>query len=61
MTFGDRLFWGIMCFVGIVLFWVGLLPASAPAIIGIALGVVCCVLLVLFGPRPKSEISEEQG
>lgn len=59
MTFGDRLFWGIMLFVGVVLFWLGLVPASAPAFIAILLGILCCILLIVFGPRPKSKIIED--
>jgi len=60
MTFGDRLFWGIMTLIGILLLWLGILPAEVPAWIGIALGGLLGLALVLFGPRPKTEEFEEQ-
>jgi predicted small integral membrane protein len=60
MTFGDRLFWGIMTLIGVVLLWLGVLPGEAPAWIGITLGAMGGLALVLFGPRPRIEQFEEQ-
>ena len=59
MEFGDRLFWGIMILIGVILIWLGLFPASAPVWIGAILGGFCGFALIVFGPRPRDKESEE--
>lgn len=55
MTWGNRLFWGIIVFIGINLFWIGLLERFAPVWIGTILGIAFIVGYLKYGPRPKDE------
>ena len=55
MEFGDRLFWGIMILIGVILIWLGLLPASAPVWVGAVLGGFGGFGFIKFGPRPRDK------
>jgi hypothetical protein len=66
MSFGNRLFWGIIVWVGIIFIW---LMAIDPLFseeqthsmiwIAVVLGAVVCGLYIAFGPKPK-EVEEEE-
>lgn len=58
MEFGDRLFWAIMIFIGITLFWVGVLETFIPLWTGAILGAVAGVAFINFGPHSKFEEPE---
>ncbi len=60
MAFGDRLFWGIMVFIGINLFWLGVLEEHLSQWFGAVLGVLGCLAAIKFIPPPKLEESEEE-
>ena len=57
MGFGDRLFWGIMSFIGINLFWLGMLEDYLSIWFGAVVGLAALVCAVLFIPKPKTEDS----
>jgi len=58
MAFGDRLFWGIMIFIGVNLFWLGLLAGTIPMWVGAIVGVLACLAMIKYGPRPKTDEPE---
>jgi len=55
MEFGDRLFWGIMIFIGINLFWLRFLEEYLPIWVGGIVGIVALFATIKFVPRPKTE------
>lgn len=55
MEFGDRLFWGIMVFIGINLFWLGMLEEYLPMWVGCIVGIAALLAVIKFVPRPKQE------
>ncbi len=57
MEFGDRLFWGIMVFIGINLFWLGMLEEYLPMWVGAIVGIIALVATIIFVPRPRTEES----
>jgi len=57
MTFGDRLFWGIMVFIGINLFWLGMLEEYLPMWVGAIVGIIALLATIKFVPRPGTEES----
>ena len=59
MTFGDRLFWGIMVFIGINLFWLGILEDYLSMWFGAVAGILGTFSVIKFAPRPKVEGMEE--
>jgi predicted small integral membrane protein len=58
MGFGDRLFWGIMSFIGVNLFWLGVLEEYLSIWFGAVLGVVALFSAIMYLPRPKTEESQ---
>ncbi len=58
MAFGDRLFWGIMIFIGVNLFWLGLLAGTIPMWVGTIVGVLGSLAMIKYGPRPKTDEME---
>jgi len=58
MEFGDRLFWGIIIFIGVNLLWLGLLANTISMWVGTIVGVLACLAVIRYGPRPKTEESE---
>lgn len=57
MEFGDRLFWGIMVFIGINLFWLGMLEDYLPMWVGAIVGIIALLAIIRFVPRPRTEES----
>ncbi len=57
MEFGDRLFWGIMVFIGINLFWLGMLEEYLPMWVGAIVGIIAVLATIKFVPRPRTEES----
>jgi len=55
MEFGDRLFWGIMIFIGINLFWLGVLQKFVPIWVGTIIGILAAVAFIIYCPRPKTK------
>lgn len=55
MEFGDRLFWGIMVFIGINLFWLGALEDYLPMWVGAIVGIIALLSVIKFVPRPKMD------
>ena len=55
MEFGDRLFWGIMVFIGINLLWLGMLEEYVSMWVGCAVGIAALLAVIKFVPRPKTE------
>lgn len=53
MEFGDRLFWAIMIFLGVMFFWLGILEANIPLWIGAISGAVFGLAFVKYGPHPE--------
>lgn len=58
MEFGDRLFWGIMVFVGTILLWLGVLERIAPLWVGAIIAALASFTMVKYGPRPKAQETE---
>jgi uncharacterized membrane protein HdeD (DUF308 family) len=58
MEFGDRLFWGIMMFLGFISLWLGIFEAYSPLWLGAALGAVAAVLFIKFGPGTRADEGE---
>jgi hypothetical protein len=58
MEFGDRLFWGVMVFIGICLFWLGALEKYLPIWVGAIAGIIGLLATIRFVPRPKGKESE---
>ncbi len=58
MTFGDRLFWGIMVFIGINLFWLGVLEEYLPMWVGAIVGIMGLLGVIKFVPKPRIEETE---
>lgn len=59
MTWGNWLFWGILAFVGVNFFWIGVLETFIPLWVGTIVGFIIFIVLVFYGPREKEE--EEQN
>jgi len=57
MEFGDRLFWGVMVFIGINLFWLGTLEEYLPMWVGAAVGIMGLLATIRFVPKPRPEES----
>ena len=55
MEFGDRLFWGIMVFIGISLIWLGLLEDFLPMWVGAIVGIMGFFATIKYVPRPKTD------
>jgi predicted small integral membrane protein len=60
MVFGDKLFWGIMLFIGINLFWLGVLEDHIPLWLAPIVGVIGTLSVIKFVPPPKSEGSQDE-
>ena len=58
MGFGDRLFWGIMLFIGINLFWLGVVEEYLSIWFAAVLGLVALVCAIKYLPKPKTEESQ---
>ena len=59
MEFGDRFFWGVMVFIGISLFWLGVLEEYLPMWVGAIVGIMALLGTIKFGPKPKIEETQE--
>jgi hypothetical protein len=59
LEFGDRLFWGIMIFIGSLFLWIGVFETFAPLWVGAVLGFITGVLFVVLGPGRK--VKSEKG
>ena len=55
MEFGDRLFWGIMVFIGINLIWLGLLEDILPMWVGAIVGIIGLFATIKYVLRPKTD------
>ncbi len=55
MEFGDRLFWGIMIFIGINLLWLGLLENYVSMWVGAVVGLIGLFAAIKYIPKPKTE------
>ncbi|MCP4400770.1 MAG: hypothetical protein GY801_26145 [bacterium] len=58
MTVGNRVFWGIMLFLGAHFLWLGLIEEYLPLWVGTIVGVAALVWMIAYGPRPKGETYE---
>lgn len=59
MTKGNWVFWGIITWIGINFFWLGVLERFVTQWVGAAIATVAAALLIKFGPRPEDETEEE--
>jgi len=59
MGFGDRLFWGIIIFIGVTLFWLRFLEVYLTLWIGALLGAIVGLAFIKYCPRPKVEELEK--
>jgi len=59
METGDRIFWGVILFVGVLFVWLGGLEGFIPLWVGMVLGFLALLALLILGPRPKEEEGEE--
>ncbi len=55
MTWGNWLFWGIMCFIGIILLWLGVLEFFVPLWVGALIAFGSFLALLIWGPREHEE------
>ena len=53
--FGDRLFWGILIFIGAIFLWLGILERFAPIWIGAVVGFIAGGLFIFYGPGERAE------
>jgi hypothetical protein len=51
MTWGNWFFWGIMAFIGVIFFWLGLLGKYVPLWVGAIVALAAFLALLVFGPR----------
>jgi len=61
MTWGNRLFWGLIFFFCFHLLWIGLLESIAPVWIATVIGAIFVFYMLFFGPRPKIGEEREKG
>ena len=61
MEWGDRLFWGMVFFIGIIFLWVGLLERFVPLWVGAIVGFFALFAMLKYGPRPKEKEEERKG
>ena len=55
MTWGNRLFWGLIFFFGFHLIWLGILERFAPVWIATIIGGIFVFYMLKYGPRPKEK------
>ena len=60
MNTGDRAFWGVMLFVGVILVWLGGLEKIIPLWVGTIIGIAAFLILLIYGPRPKEAGAEKE-
>ena len=60
MSNGNWRFWGIMAWIGTIFIWIGVLERFAPVWVGAIIGLVVCLALIKYGPRPTEKEEEEE-
>jgi hypothetical protein len=60
MVFGDKLFWGVMLFIGVNLFWLGVLEDYIPLWLAPIVGIIGTLSVIKFVPPPKVEGSQDE-
>ena len=67
MSFGNRLFWGIIVWVGVIFIWLlAIDPLFSEEMshymvwIGVVIGAALCGSYIAFGPRPTDKAEEEE-
>ena len=60
MVFGDKLFWGIMLFIGVNLFWLGVLEDYISLWFAPIVGTIGTLSVIKFIPPPKVEGSQDE-
>lgn len=60
MNTGDRVFWGMMIFIGVILVWLAGLEKIIPLVVGTIIGVAAFLILLIYGPRPKKAGAEKE-
>jgi len=55
MTWGTRLFWGIMFFIGFHLFWLGLMEVFLPIWVATIISIGFIYWILKYGSRPKQK------
>ena len=53
MTWGNRLFWGVIFFCGFHLVWLAILERFGPLWIATIVGGIFIFYILKYGPRPK--------
>jgi len=61
MTWGNRLFWGLIFFFGFHLLWLGILERFGPVWIATIVGAIFVFYMLKYGPRPKEKEEERKG
>lgn len=60
MTWGNWLFWGILAFFGINFLWLGWIELYIPQWVGALIGLIAFLALLIYGPRERDGLEEEE-
>jgi len=59
MELGDRIFWGVIFFIGVILIWLGVLEKFIPLWVGVIVGIFVFLAFLMYGLRPIEEKERE--
>lgn len=53
MSMADRIFWGIIAFIGVIFLWLGRLEEFIPFWIGVIVAVLALLFILSYNRKPK--------